>query len=129
MTVSYIYVVPVFLIILVLISIASEMSTHWAPLARKCATHNNWVQDCKDPTHWARYTEECVYHTTTHHSSFWIQWVDAVLRNVKWCGIDKCEALFSLQRLVMGFMAISLFKAVPFITSSSSSSISTSSPN
>ena len=100
---------------LVAISIVSEMHTQWAPVSQKYATQHHWVSDCKNAAHWEKYTDECKHHTGMHYPSFWTQWFDAVLRNVRWCGVDRCESVFTFKGILVGFLVMSVFQAGPVL--------------
>lgn len=100
---------------LVAASILSEMHTQWAPTAQKCASQNHWLNDCKDPYHWEKYNAECRIHTSAHYPSFWSQWLEAVVNNVRWCGVDKCESLFTFKGIIVSCIVISAMRAGPVI--------------
>lgn len=98
---------------LVVTSILSEMHSQWGPTSQKYATQRHWIEDCKNPSHWARYPEECLKNAGTSHPSFFTQWIDAVVRNVKWCGVDQCEELLTPKTAALIVVVYMLFGPAP----------------
>lgn len=98
---------------LVATSILSEMCAQWAPVRQKHATQQHWIEDCRNPAHWARYPNECLLNAGTSHPSFFTQWIDAVVRNVKWCGVDQCEELLTAKTAAVSVMVYVLFGPAP----------------
>jgi hypothetical protein len=98
---------------LVLISFVTELHSQYAPIADKYASQQHWLTDCKSPSHWHKYKTECGFHANQHYPSFFAQWMDAVLHNVKWCGVDQCQSIFSLKGLVVSVVVGSLIQGGP----------------
>ena len=100
-------------IFFVLVSFITEMHTQWSPTNEKYASQQVWIRDCAKASHWNDYKKECAFHTSQHYPSFFAQWIDAVLKEVKWCGVDKCESLFTVKGVFISILATSLLRGGP----------------
>jgi hypothetical protein len=98
---------------LVLMSIVTELHSQYFPVLEKYNNQQVWLRDCAKPDHWRDYKTECNYHANQHYPSFFAQWMNAVLYEVKWCGVDKCETLFTVKGMVISLIVMSMMQGGP----------------
>jgi hypothetical protein len=98
---------------LVVTSLLSEIHSQWVVMCQKHETQSRWTEECRKPSYWALYPEECLAHASASRASFYMQWIEAVARNTKWCGVDQCEDLLTRKSFALFCFVYALFGPVP----------------
>lgn len=80
---------------LVAVSFLTELDSSYyivsAVYAEKCAEY----ADCKLAGYYIRYPIKCAKVLSNPPGSFVSEWVTSAFNNVKWCGVSRCEQLFT----------------------------------
>lgn len=97
----------------VLMSFLTELHSQLAPVTERYNQQQVWLRDCAKPDHWRDYRTECSFHMSQHYPSWFAQYINAVLKEVKWCGVDKCESLFTVKGVAISLVAITLLQGGP----------------
>jgi hypothetical protein len=100
---------------LVLVSFITELHTQYGPVTERYNQQRIWLRDCAKPDHYRDYKSECNYHTGQHYPHWVFQYSTAVIQNIKWCGVDRCESLFTLKGVAVSVVVATLLKGVPKI--------------
>ena len=100
---------------LVLLSFCMELVSQYDHVAENHATQHNWHAHCKKPVFYDQFKQDCIRNTSKSPTPFAVQLLEAVLRHVKWCGVDQCESLLTWKGIMASSMMMAVTKSAPKI--------------
>ena len=98
---------------MVFISLCTELESSYRSVNIAYKKQVFLSEDCGRFEFHNRYAEECAQLLLSKPSSFMAQWMRVAFVDVKWCGVDKCESLFSPKGIFFSFLAYTIFQATP----------------